>query len=216
MRAADDLIRPIRNEGTGGFTIDPIKNVNPNTYNEQDDSDQSSTKPNVPRLPELDDFCSIVFKDPGYNWLLDQLRSELLLFRPNRSVAEKMRDSLVRALRPENELSIFTSPQEVEVAYSVDWDPRAFLDTQEYKNPNASAILKAITLTGTDIDAQALTCYDYVTQTWPGTGRCTIDFVQKLLQPDIAGSLVCQCHPIRNWLCASNTSENLQTMLYEA
>jgi hypothetical protein len=68
------------------------------------------------------------------------------------------------------------------MTFRVEWDPLAFLKDQEYKVNFHEAIETAITLTGSsDSDVQALTCIQYLCQTWPVLGEHTIRLVQAVI-----------------------------------
>ncbi|OJD31221.1 pfs domain protein [Diplodia corticola] len=52
------------------------------------------------------------------------------------------------------------------VTYVVNWDPITFLRTQGYQDTPGQAMMPAVTLTGDTVDGQALTCAEYLKQTW--------------------------------------------------
>jgi hypothetical protein len=68
------------------------------------------------------------------------------------------------------------------VTFVIEWDPLAFVKEQEYREEPDEAIEKAITLTGSAKDAQALTCAQYLCQTWPSTGEHTTRLVKDVLR----------------------------------
>jgi hypothetical protein len=53
-------------------------------------------------------------------------------------------------------------------------DPSAFVREQEYREKPDEVVEITITLTGSAKDAQALTCAQYLCQTWPSVGRHTV------------------------------------------
>ena len=67
------------------------------------------------------------------------------------------------------------------MVYRVHWDPVAFLVEQDYDQPSDSEIGQAVTITGSRSDAQALSCREYMKQTWPRTGDRILRLLQSLL-----------------------------------
>ncbi|CAN9258661.1 unnamed protein product [Alternaria alternata] len=60
------------------------------------------------------------------------------------------------------------------LSFEIDWDLRSFLEGERYDTTISTALERAITITGTYEDAQALTCMEYMTKVWPETGCDTI------------------------------------------
>jgi hypothetical protein len=55
--------------------------------------------------------------------------------------------------------------------FELDWDPLSFVKEQRYTESPHEALERAITLTGSANDAQAMTTVEYLSQTWPATGK---------------------------------------------
>lgn len=142
-------------------------------------------------LPGLKDYTRIISNDPGYVWLLDRLHREIMLSRAADSAMESIRTIILRAMPRKNRISRKSSTQGVEVIYSVDWSPVIFLDEQQYADPHPLAVAKAITLTGSHTDAQALSCKNYLCQTWPHTGNGVLTLIERLLSPSSPNSAAC-------------------------
>jgi hypothetical protein len=66
--------------------------------------------------------------------------------------------------------------------YTLDWDLLSFLEDQEYSESNAEALPLVITLTGSREAAQALTCAQYLHQTWPSSAGKMLQLLQALLR----------------------------------
>ncbi len=130
----------------------------------------------------MEEYQKLISKDPGYEWLLDRLRRDILLSPPEQDVMNKIRMEILKSCCSTRRISRKESSQGYKVRFYIDWNPFAFLDEQEYDEPDAQAIANAITLTGSCKDAQALSCREYLTQTWPSTGPCIIQLIQKLLR----------------------------------
>lgn len=65
--------------------------------------------------------------------------------------------------------------------FDMDWDLTNFLRGQKYDAPWETAVELAITLTGSNGKIQALTCMDYMCQTWPLSGCFVVRLLQKAL-----------------------------------
>ncbi|KAI1872535.1 hypothetical protein JX265_005415 [Neoarthrinium moseri] len=79
------------------------------------------------------------------------------------------------------------------LTFTVDWDPVAFLAAQEYGGPIHEAVAKAITLTGDLRDAQALSCQEYLAQTWPSSGPLLMQLIENLIRNrDTGAEFDCQ------------------------
>jgi hypothetical protein len=142
-------------------------------------------------IPGLKDYTRIISNDPGYVWFLDRLRREIMLSKAAESAMDSIRNIILRAMPRANHISRKSSTQAVEVTYFVDWSPVIFLDEQEYADPHPLAFTKAITLTGSHTDAQALSCKDYLRQTWPHTGNGVLMLIERLLSPSSPNEAVC-------------------------
>jgi hypothetical protein len=75
------------------------------------------------------------------------------------------------------------------MTYTVEWDPLAFVQEQDYGETPGIAIQDAIVLIGANTRTQAMTCIEYLQQTWPSIG-VTIELIQNVLRPPYtSGSL---------------------------
>lgn len=64
----------------------------------------------------------------------------------------------------------------------MDWDLSLFLSRQNYGTSARDTLENALTLTGHSTRAQALTCAQYMAQTWPATGPAILKFVQDAFE----------------------------------
>lgn len=76
------------------------------------------------------------------------------------------------------------------VEFKIQWDPISYIREQEYNLSPAEAIKFALTLTGSEVDAQALSATDYLTQTWPLSGGHIMNLLSNVINvyPDRANS----------------------------
>ncbi|KAK8011572.1 hypothetical protein PG990_010537 [Apiospora arundinis] len=133
-------------------------------------------------IPGIDRYIDIVCQDPMYEWLLAKLRRDALLVRADPNVMGEIRDEVLRWLPSDNHISRHASFQARTVEYNAEWQLFHFLREQDYEAPAHEAILGVVTLTGTHNNAQAATCLEYMSQTWPLTGPQTLQLIQKLLE----------------------------------
>lgn len=146
-----------------------------------------------PCPPGIDAYSKFVRADSAYQWLIDRLHRELQLSRQEFDVMEEVRQQILSALpRARHQVSRKQPSQGCAVVYTVDWDPEAFLVEQNYQQPHASAILNAVTLTGSYTDVQALSCLNYMKQTWPQTGSATLSLVKQLLAGGKVSKATCK------------------------
>ena len=140
-----------------------------------------------PGMTELPPYRDFIVGTPAYEWLLARLRRELFLTpsEPNTmgDIADAIRQE-VFSLPSFRNLSRNKSPQVCKMIFEIEWDPLAFVKEQEYQEQPDEAVERAITLTGAAKDAQALTCAQYLHQTWPLAGEHTIQLVKDVVRHD--------------------------------
>lgn len=74
------------------------------------------------------------------------------------------------------------SPTLHDADFILDWDPWLFLHVQEYAGNPVNIFDHIITFTGSLDNAQALTCVQYMRQTWPESSDCVISLLHQLLE----------------------------------
>ncbi|KAK8868422.1 pfs domain containing protein [Apiospora arundinis] len=156
---------------------DPIPDDNINDFIDEDEDQDSDFD-----IPGIDRYINIVCKDPMYKWLIAQLHRETLVSRPTPDTMESIRETVLRWLPSETRISRDASSSTVTAQYVAHWDILHFLQQQDYGIPHHDALAGVITLTGSSVDAQASTCLDYMSQTWPMTGPLTVQLLQRLLK----------------------------------
>lgn len=93
----------------------------------------------------------------------------------------EIRNAILDALPSSPKISRRKPAETFNVSFMVSWDPVAFLREEEYTEKPEDAIERAITLTGSTVSAQALTCGGYLRQTWPSTGEHILDLIKSLV-----------------------------------
>jgi hypothetical protein len=132
--------------------------------------------------PELLAYRDFIFQNPAYEWLLASLRRELLLAPAEPNSMEAIRREIIYSLPTSHRVSSKQPAEAYKITFQVGWDPLAFVKKQEYREEPAEAVGIAITLTGSAKDAQALTCAQYLCQTWPFAGEQTVRLVKDVVR----------------------------------
>lgn len=119
-------------------------------------------------------------ESPAYTWLLDQARVCASLTKTAGTSLETINtkmDDLFQAMEDRS----LRGPV-FDARFEVEWDLLGFLRRQKYDAPLEIAVERAITLTGSAKNAQAMTCLDYMSQTWPVIGEEIVKVLQKALK----------------------------------
>ena len=152
--------------------------------------DQQLDEVQVP--PKYQEVRSFLLDGPAYQWLLENARSSALLTERKGTILEAvthMIDAMLSSMRtPKSGRS-----QVFQANFNIDWDLPNFLTDQEYDTTLEIAVERAITVTGSSSNAQALSCMDYMCQTWPSSGREVVRVLQMALR-----SLDLSCSSKRN------------------
>jgi hypothetical protein len=133
--------------------------------------------------PDLFAYKEFILNSLPYKLLLARLRKEVVLTMPSSDSLERIRQEIATSLAP-YKVSRKQSAQSYKLAFVMDWDVLAFIRAQGYTEPPDEAFEKAITLTGSSQEAQALTCLQYVSQTWPLAGEHTFRLIQDLIRSE--------------------------------
>ena len=128
---------------------------------DQDDSDDNQ----VPYLPEARAF---VTESKAYSQMIEKLRSVLKLSPRKGSAIEKVHNHILEALASLHKQNIAPVANASHCWFNIEWEPVSFL-TEQYPF-HTTRIEDVISLTGSDPNAQAATCAQYMRQTWPITG----------------------------------------------
>lgn len=133
-------------------------------------------------MAELSTYRDVVFNSTAYQWLLARLRRELLLATTVLDCMEDLRRGIATSLPRSPKVSRYRSAEAHQMTFRVSWDPVAFIGEQGYGDTPDEALERAITLTGSASDAQALTCAQYLRQTWPWVAELTMQFVKDIVR----------------------------------
>jgi hypothetical protein len=139
------------------------------------------------RAPRYKEVRPFLLNGPAYQWLLENAQSSAVLTGRKGTIlatlTRKIESTLQSIISPKSR-----QPQILQARFDIDWDLPNFLKGQEYDTTLEFAFERAITITGSKDNAQAMTCMDYMCQTWPSSGR---EVVQALKNALISPNLSC-------------------------
>ncbi|KAJ5552462.1 hypothetical protein N7494_001840 [Penicillium frequentans] len=95
---------------------------------------------------------------------------------------DEIRTTILKTLPPAGIVSRKRPSQEYRGVFELDWDPLSFIMEQQSAERSHEAIKKAITLTGTASDGQAMTTAAYLSQAWPATGGLVMQLVADVIK----------------------------------
>ncbi|KAM0516344.1 hypothetical protein ACHAPE_005491 [Trichoderma viride] len=156
----------------------PDDSMDDNHYDNLDESDRATDS-----LPELSAYKDFISKHPAYEWLLRSIRKELYMDMPG-DIQTDIRETILGHLPRAQSISRREAPSGYALTFTADWDPVTFLQEQKYKESPERAIERAITLTGSKTDAQAVTTAQYLKQIWPSSGIHLLHVVKHVVRDD--------------------------------
>jgi hypothetical protein len=133
-------------------------------------------------MPELLVYRAFIAKAPAYEWLLASLRREFLLGPAEPNLMEDIKQKILHFLPSSHNVSRKKSADAYKMTFELEFDPITFIKEQAYSEEPDKAVERAITLTGYANDVQALTCGQYLYQTWPTTGEHIIKLVKTAVR----------------------------------
>ncbi|KAJ5976772.1 hypothetical protein N7501_000114 [Penicillium viridicatum] len=144
--------------------------------------DEESNPDAYPVMPGLQKYRECVLKNPAYDWLLGDIQRHCLLAHFNPNIIADIGSSILRILPSHPRFSRRESVPLYQMTYTLGWDLVSFLEDQEYSEGNLEALPLVITLTGSREAAQALSCSQYLHQTWPSSAGKMLKLLQDLLR----------------------------------
>jgi hypothetical protein len=148
----------------------------------QPDTAPGDQKPDGVKIPPIyQEVRSFLLGGSAYQWLIENARTSALLTERKGTILEEIAckiDATLSSLRTTKS----RTAQVFQARFEMDWDLLTFLRGQDYDSTLEVAVEQAITITGSGSNAQALSCVDYMRQTWPSTGREIVHALQKALR----------------------------------
>jgi hypothetical protein len=129
---------------------------------------------------KYDQLRSYLLNSDAYKWLLDSARAAARISDQEGTILDQISrtfDDGIKLIRPQTSRRFV----EIQAQYHIDWDLCNFLEEQDYGIALDTAFERAITLTGSCTNAQALSCRDYMFQTWPSGGIELMNLLAKAL-----------------------------------
>lgn len=133
-------------------------------------------------MPELQRYRECFLETPAYDWLLGHIQRHCLLEPSILDIMADISSAILQGLPSQLCFSRRKPVPSYIMTYTLDWDLVSFLEDQEYSKDNAEALPLVITLTGSREAAQALTCSQYLHQTWPSSAGKMLQLLQDLLR----------------------------------
>ncbi|XHG01956.1 hypothetical protein AWENTII_005322 [Aspergillus wentii] len=159
-----------------------------NGFDEEIDNMTTDDAPEIePNLPGIQAYKDLIQSSPAYTKMVSDLRRECLLVPAEPNAMENIHNAILRMLPICPKVSRRQQTETFQMTIKVDWSPLLFLREQEYSDPPDIAIGKVIALTGSSSIAQATTCADYLTQTWPSIGDGILELIQNALKNNQRG-----------------------------
>ncbi|KAL6800428.1 hypothetical protein J3E68DRAFT_272313 [Trichoderma sp. SZMC 28012] len=157
-----------------------IGNALDNDYSEDLEATNQADE-DIESLPEISIYTKFLLELPVYQWLLDNIRKSIYMDIPG-SVQASIRNSILKFIAEPQKVSRRVRPQKYNFKFTVAWDPCLFLYKQEYLERPETAIERAITVTGSGVNAQAATIKQYLSQMWPSSGIYLLGLLKLVVQ----------------------------------
>jgi hypothetical protein len=172
----DAVDLPKNLEDPGQEAINPLEEqIDP--YVENGDVEDGNDPTN-----RLSRYGKIVVQAPAYQWLIASLKREYQLTCAEPNIMEAIRQEIIRYLPPPRKISRSRPAEAYRVTFQVSWDSLAFLSEQGHKEDPDKVIETVVALTGSNGDAQAQTCIEYLCQTWPQTGEHVMNLIKIVMR----------------------------------
>ncbi|KAL2810191.1 hypothetical protein BJX63DRAFT_434474 [Aspergillus granulosus] len=139
----------------------------------------------------LQSYLASVLDTPAYQWLVDTLQKSMSLSFLERQSLSDIAAAVIRSFAPFPQVSRKAGTGAVKASFVIEWSPIAFFKGQRYEDRADVIFDKVLTLTGSLDDAQALTCGEYMRQTWPTTGMQIMAVIKKALSGSQGESYEC-------------------------
>ncbi|OKL58696.1 hypothetical protein UA08_06282 [Talaromyces atroroseus] len=132
--------------------------------------------------PILKTYRNVVVNNSGYRSLLANVKRERLLTSQQPNAMETIKERILDILSQSASSNRQRLAGDRHMTFRIEWDPKAFILNQKYSEKPEDAIERAIVVTGTITDAQALTCRQYLCQTWPSSGLEILQLVKDIVR----------------------------------
>jgi hypothetical protein len=134
-----------------------------------------------------------LIESQAFQWLLTQLQRELHLTTPKPDNLSIIKEQILSVIPTSGKVGSSQPVETCTAVFNVDWDPRAFVKEQQYRERADEAIATAITLTGCPSCAQATTTTEYLDQTWPVSRTGTLQVLKDMVLNGSGHFNACKC-----------------------
>lgn len=145
-----------------------------------EDSEDGNTEES---LPGIQAYKNLVRSDPSYGKLISDVLREFMVMSTLPNTLKEISSTMFRIMPASSRISRKIAPERFTMMFQVNWDPVTFLREQQYLDSPEIAIGQAIVLTGSTATVQALTCREYLQQTWPSSGVKILKLIQEVVTP---------------------------------
>ncbi|KAL6820888.1 hypothetical protein J3E69DRAFT_373784 [Trichoderma sp. SZMC 28015] len=131
------------------------------------------------------DHHETVMVNSSFQWVVEKLRRELdqvYQASVDQSAMDEISDRIIGKVGRDREIHRRHPPKPNRMEFEVTCDILGYVEDQGFSEHAADVLPKAITLTGSSVNAQALTIEQYVQQTWPMIGCHLVQTIQKALR----------------------------------
>jgi hypothetical protein len=125
----------------------------------------------------------------AYQWLLGKVRTEMLLTKRDGTLAENIRREILKGLAFGKKEHGYGQGF-CKAKFEIPWNLPAFL-REQYPYEQHVQLGSLITIVGSGVDAQALTCAENMRQVWPITGLETLSALQEAITKGPGKSYKC-------------------------
>ncbi|KAL4779277.1 hypothetical protein BJX76DRAFT_94159 [Aspergillus varians] len=130
-------------------------------------------------LPAMESYRKVVQSAAAYEKLLAAVRRECILATPELNLRDEIQKTIYSILPISRNISRNRQAQTFELTFNVDWHPFDFIYEQMYRDRPDIAIRNCIVFTGIRAAARALTCTQYLQQTWPVIGLDILNLIER-------------------------------------
>ncbi len=159
----------------------------------QPKEDHNLPEEDIEPQPSAELYRDFIVTSPAYHWLLASLKRESITTRSSPDVMKGIRETILGALPSSHQVTRRAATQEYQATFEIYWDPISFVIEQEYTEDPDVALGRAITLTGSQNDGQALTSRQYLCQTWPATGEDMMRLIKDVVENYDDHRASCKC-----------------------
>lgn len=167
----------------------PVHEIMQMWFDRQSDSDNQVVETDEPidlasPAQELSDtfennaqnYERLIAATPAYQWLVKSLCNRFLLTSASDDVVGQIRNEIYKHVPKPQHISKSASTMSTKAYFEMDWDFAAIGDIDDGESMDS-----ILTVTGSEQDAQAMTCAEYIQQTWPTNGMYVWRLVKDAL-----------------------------------